>query len=152
MTKTLPYFMMPGVLSAAEPAHIAEQYREPAQKLIAAALDDTEGLGRLQYLCDRIGNRLSGSASPERAIDWAAAEMKRAGLENVLTPPGKVPHWVRGRESALMLAPGEKPLGMLGLGMSGGTPKEGIAADVVAVASFDELAALGREKDRKSVV
>src|SRR5258708_3554182 len=152
MTKTLPYFMMPGVLSAAEPADITEQYRDSAQRLIAAALDDTEGLSRLQYLCDRIGNRLSGSASLERAIDWAAAEMKRAGLENVRTPPVKVPHWVRGRESALMLAPVEKPLTMLGLGMSVGTPKEGIVADVVAVSSFDELAALGREKVTGKIV
>ncbi len=152
MTRTLPFFMMVGVLSAADPAPITEQYREPARKLIAAALDDTEGLGRLQYLCDGIGNRLSGSASLERAIDWAAAEMKRAGLENVRTPPVKVPHWVRGRESALMLAPVEKPLTMLGLGMSVGTPKEGIAADVVAVSSFDELASLGREKVAGKIV
>src|SRR5260370_5125653 len=146
MTRTLALLMMAGALGAAEPAHITEQYRDSAQKLIAAALDDTEGLSRLQYLCDRIGNRLSGSAALERAIDWAAAEMKKAGLGNVRDPPGKVPHLVRGRESALHLAPVEKPLTMLGLGMSVGTPQEGITSDVVAVSSFDELAALGREK------
>jgi len=30
-------------------------------------------------LCDRIGNRVSGSAALEKAIVWAEQEMKRAG-------------------------------------------------------------------------
>ena len=95
---------------------MADTYREASQKLIAAALADQEGLSRLQYLCDRIGNRVSGSASLERAIVWAAAEMKKAGLENVQTPAVTVPKWVRGNESALMLEPVRKPLTMIGLG------------------------------------
>ena len=74
--------------------------------------------------------------------------MKKAGLENVRTPPVKVPHWVRGRESAAMLEPVAKPLTMIGLGMSVGTPKQGVTAGVVAVSSFDQLAALGRERWR----
>jgi hypothetical protein len=152
MVKTLPLLFAAGVLVAAEPVNIFEQYREPAEKLIAAALADTEGLARLQYLCDRIGNRVSGSASLERAIEWAAAEMKKAGLENVLTPPVKIPKWVRGRESATVLSPVEKPLAMIGLGMSIGTPKDGITADVVAVSSFDELTALGRDRVAGKIV
>src|ERR1700675_2469489 len=105
MTNPLPFFLVAGALLPPHPTNITEQYRETAQKLIAAALADGEGLERLQYLCDRIGNRLSGSASLERAIEWSAAEMKKAGLENVRTPPVKIPHWVRGKESAMMLAP-----------------------------------------------
>ncbi|MCU1262269.1 MAG: peptidase [Bryobacterales bacterium] len=146
MTKTLPLLLLAGALVAAAPNNISELYREPSQKLIHAALADEEGLQRLQYLCDRIGNRVSGSASLERAIVWAAAEMKKAGLENVQTPPVKVPKWVRGRESALMLEPVQKPLTMIGLGMSIGTPNEGITGSVVTVKSFDELNALGRDK------
>jgi hypothetical protein len=62
MTNPLPFFLVAGALVAAQPASITEQYRETAQKLIAAALADGEGLARLQYLCDRIANRSSGSA------------------------------------------------------------------------------------------
>lgn len=152
MLKSLPLFFAAGVLVAAEPSNITEKYADPAQKLIAAALSDEEGLARLQYLCDRIGNRVSGSARLEHAIEWAAAEMKKAGFENVRTPPVKVPRWVRGSESATLLTPVAKPLGMLGLGMSVGTPAGGIRADVVAVANFDELTALGREKVAGKIV
>jgi hypothetical protein len=152
MRKSLPLMLVAGALVAAEPGNIAEKYREPANKLIAAALSDEEGLHRLQYLCDRIGNRLSGSASLERAIVWAAAEMKKAGLENVQTPPVKVPHWVRGKESAVMLEPVHKPLTMIGLGGSIGTPNDGITAGVVVVNDFDQLTALGRAKVAGKIV
>ena len=115
--------------------------------MIDAALADTEGYNRLAYLCYRIGNRLSGSPGLEKAIAWSVETMKAAGLSNVRVIPAKVPHWVRGAESARMVAPLDKPLHMLGLGMSIGTPPGGITADVVAVTTFDELAKLGRGED-----
>ncbi len=136
MKSKLPLVFVAGALVAAEPNSITEKYRETADRLIGAAMSDQEGLQRLQYLCDQIGNRLSGTASLEHAITWAASEMKKAGLENVQTPPVKVPHWVRGSESAAMLAPVNKPLTMIGLGMSVGTPKQGVTADVVVAATI----------------
>jgi hypothetical protein len=139
----LSAFALPAAAAATD---IQKEYGEVSRKIIAAALEDQEGLARLQYLCDRIGHRLSGSPSLERAIQWSAEEMKKAGLVNVQTPPVKVPHWVRGRESVTLLAPIERSLPMLGLGMSVGTPGEGITAEVVAVSSFDELQALGKDK------
>ena len=138
--------------AAADAPNLTEQYRATANKLIAAALADTEGYDRLAYLCYRIGNRLSGSPSLERAIAWSAEQMKAAGLANVRVIPVKVPHWVRGAESARMVEPEEKPLHMLGLGMSVGAPPGGITAEVVAVNTFDELAKLGADKVRGKMV
>src|SRR5580692_1950493 len=134
------------LLLAALPAFAAtaEQNRATADKLIDAALADDAGLKRLEYLCYRIGNRLSGSQSLDKAIAWSSDEMKTAGLANVRTIPVKVPHWVRGRESAEMLEPLAKPLFILGLGNSIATPPDGVTADVVAVSSFDELEKLGK--------
>ncbi len=137
---------------AADSPNLADQYRPVAGKLIDAALADTEGYNRLAYLCYRIGSRLSGSAALEKAIAWSAEQMKAAGLSNVRIIPTKVPHWERGAESGRMVAPLDKPLHMLGLGMSVGTPPGGITAGVVAVASFDELARLGREKVQGKIV
>jgi carboxypeptidase Q len=115
------------------------EYRDTAQRVIDAALKDDTGMKRLEYLCTRIGNRLSGSAALERAIKWAANEMQQEGLENVRILPVKVPHWVRGHESAMLLSPASRPLSMLGLGDSIGTPADGIEADVAVVRSFADL-------------
>ena len=131
---------------------LTSHYRPAADKLIDAAMTDFEGYNRLAYLCYRIGNRLSGSTGLERAVAWSVEEMKAAGLSNVRTIPVKVPHWVRGSESARLLVPLEKPLHMLGLGMSIGTPPGGITADVVAVSDFNELEKLGREKVQGKIV
>ena len=152
MNKALALWLMGSVLMAADSKSISDQYSPIAQKLINAAMADDEGLARLEFLCDRIGNRISGSASLEKAIQWSAGEMKKAGLENVQTPPVMVPHWVRGRESATLLAPVEKPLTMIGLGMSVATPPQGITSDVVVAHSFDDLKAMGRDKVSGKIV
>jgi len=141
-----------GAALAADSPNLTEQYRPIANRLIDAALADTEGYNRLAYLCYRIGNRLSGSAGLEKAIAWSAEQMKAASLSNVRVIPVKVPHWVRGAESARMVAPLDKPLHMLGLGMSIGTPPGGITAEVVAVSDFNELAKLGRDRIQGRIV
>src|ERR1041384_7763247 len=131
---------------------LTEQYRATANKLIDAALADKDGYEKLAYLCDRIGNRLSGSASLERAVKWSEETMKKDGLSNVRLIPVKVPHWVRGTESARLIAPENKALHILGIGMSVGTPAGGITADVVAVSDFTELTQLGRERVQGKIV
>jgi hypothetical protein len=137
---------------AAHGQDLSVRYRAQADRLIDAAMTDVEGYNRLAYLCYRIGNRLSGSVGLERAVAWSAEQMKDAGLSNVRTIPVKVPHWVRGVESARMITPLDKPLHMLGLGMSIGTPPGGITADVVAVSDFAELEKLDREKVQGRIV
>jgi hypothetical protein len=132
------------VIALARGQNLTEQYRSVADRLIDAALADNDGYAKLAYLCDRIGNRLSGSESLIRAIHWSEEQMKKDGLSNVRVIPVKVPHWVRGAESAHLTAPENQPLHILGLGMSVGTPAGGITGDVVVVSDFDELAKLGR--------
>lgn len=131
---------------------ISARYSADANRLIDAALKDDAALNRLEYLCYRIGNRLSGSPALEQAVKWSVDEMTRAGLSNVRTIPVKVPHWVRGNESAEMLEPARKPLFMLGLGNSVATPPGGITAEVVTVSTFNELETLGRAKVAGKIV
>jgi carboxypeptidase Q len=129
-----------------------DNYREPAGRIIGAALVSSRAYERLAYLTDHIGHRLSGSKSLERAIDWAIAEMKRDGLENVRAEKVMVPHWVRGEESLEMITPVPMKLTMLGLGNSVGTPAQGITAEAVVVRNFGELDALGERVRGKIVV
>ena len=116
-----------------------DQYREPAARLIGEALSDTFAWRRLAVLTDSIGNRLSGTPQLDRAIQWAAEEMRRDGLENVHTERAMVPKWVRGAESAEIVEPARHAIAMLGLGGSVATPPDGIQADVLVVHSFEEL-------------
>ncbi|MEO6803020.1 MAG: M20/M25/M40 family metallo-hydrolase [Granulicella sp.] len=123
---------------------LAETYKADSENLMAAALEDGEGYANLTYLTDHIGKRISGSASLDRAVAWSLELMKKEGLTNVTVQPVMVPKWVRGTESAAIVSPMEKPLHMLGLGMSVGTAPGGVTAEVVVVPSFDALNALGR--------
>jgi carboxypeptidase Q len=116
-----------------------DPYREPASRLIGEAVSTTFAWQRLAVLTDSIGHRLSGSPALDRAIQWAAEEMKRDGLENVHTERVMVPKWVRGSERAEVVEPARHSMAMLGLGNSVGTPAEGVQAPVVMVHSFEEL-------------
>ena len=132
-------------------ATLASQYSKPSQQLIGAALTSDVAWTRLSELCDGIGHRTSGSTSLQSAVQWAAERMRQDGLD-VRLQPVMVQHWIRGEESAEMVAPRQKRLGMLGLGRSVGTPEEGITADVVVVGSFTELNALPDEDIRGKIV
>jgi carboxypeptidase Q len=143
------------VLAVVSPSSLNAQhswldaYREPASRLIGESLGSRFAWERLALLGDTFGPRLSGSVNLADAIAWAVAEMKKDGLENVRLEPVKVPHWVRGRESAEIVSPRHHAMVMLGLGNSVGTPAEGIEAEVVVVRSFHELdAAAARVKGR----
>jgi carboxypeptidase Q len=129
-----------------------DRYRAAAARIIGAALTSDRAYARLAHLTDHIGNRLSGSTSLERAIEWAVTEMKRDGLDNVRTEKVMVPHWVRGEESLEMLTPVPRKLQMLGLGNSIGTPAEGISAEAIVVRDFAELDRLGEQVRGKIVV
>jgi carboxypeptidase Q len=95
---------------SATPATWLDAYREPASRLIGAALADQAAFDKLAYLGDTFGPRLAGSRGLELAIEWAQAEMKREGLENVRAEPAMVPKWVRGKESLVLLDPVERPV------------------------------------------
>ena len=144
--------LLSGTSLMAQNANLDVRYHDVADRLIRAALPDQDGYRRLTYLCDRIGNRLSGSAALDTAVAWSVQQMEAVGLENVRKIPVKVPHWVRGQESAQIVSPIARPLHMLGLGMSVATPPEGITADAVVVSNFDELGAVADKVKGKIVV
>jgi len=128
------------LVSVATTLHAAEPVGT-AERIVGAALVDSRAWDKLAHLSDRIGHRLSGSLGLERAVAWTAAEFRRDGLERVWTDKVMVPHWVRGHGSVRIMSPVEWDAPMLALGGSVGTPRGGITAGVVEVASFEELEA-----------
>jgi hypothetical protein len=143
---------MPGVRGP-----LTSKYGADAAKILQAAEIDDDGYVALTYLCDHIGKRLSGTPQLNSAVAWGAELMRKAGLQNVTVQPVMVPRWVRGSESGAMMYKGEagpitRPLHMLGLGMSVGTPAGGITAPVVFVPSFDALDAMTPEQVKGKIV
>ncbi|KAL7307482.1 hypothetical protein TKK_0000661 [Trichogramma kaykai] len=101
---------------------------------------------------DKFGSRLAGTRNLEDAIDHVLARSKEKKLDNVHGEVVKVPHWIRGKESATLWKPRKKDLAMLGLGYSVGTPPEGIRAKAIVVKSFAELQKRANEVPGRIVV
>jgi Zn-dependent M28 family amino/carboxypeptidase len=120
-------------------------------RLVEQSLASEEPWAELVELCDDIGPRLAGSRNLDRAIRWARKKMLDDGLAVELQPVD-VPHWVRGPESAAILAPVAEPLDVLGLGGSVPTPEGGLEAQVVVARDWDELEALGTSVKGRIVV
>lgn len=108
-------------------------------------------------LTDEIGPRLTGSPGAAAAVQQVAAALRALGLE-VKLEPVKVPHWVRGTETAALTdwknrAPGlSHSLAITALGGSVATPRKGLTAEVITVRDYAELSALGREKVAGKIV
>lgn len=152
ITTVLLAVAIPAASFAQTPMSIERSYSDIANRLIAAATEDSFAYNRIAELTDRFGPRLSGSENLERAIDWMMVQMKADGFENVRGEPVMVPHWVRGRESVELLSPRVAELPMLGLGGSIGTPPDGVTGEVLVVGSFDELAQRAAEAKGRIVL
>lgn len=104
------------------------KYSDIAQEIIDLAVYGkarNRSYERLALFTDTIGNRVSGSNNLDLAIKYMYNALTQDGLENVHLEPVKIPHWVRGKESAVMLHPRNHTLAILGLGSSVGTPPGG---------------------------
>lgn len=121
------------------------------QTLVRNALASDEAWEELVELCDDIGPRLSGSTNLDRAIRWAKQKLQQDGLV-VSTQAVEVRHWVRGPESAAILAPVTEPLNVLGLGGTVPTPAAGLEGQILVVRDFDELTRAGSRVAGKIVL
>lgn len=103
-------------------------YRDVAQKIIDLAVygkAQNRSYERLSAFTDTVGNRISGSQNLELAIKYMYSALLQDGLENVHLEQVKIPHWVRGQESAVMVLPRNHTMAILGLGSSVGTSSQG---------------------------
>jgi hypothetical protein len=117
------------------------------ERLRDAAVKDPYAFNQLRHLTDNIGPRISGSPQAGQAVEYVAAEMRALGAE-VTLEKAMVPHWVRGLETAEVVAwPGQTPgttqkVVLTALGGSVATPAEGLTAEVVVVDDWKQLSAL----------
>jgi len=127
--------------AAALPAQVSP--REVDRLRDAALLDDyawdiTEGL------TTEVGQRMAGTEAEARARAWSVAKLKAMGFANVRIDPFTMPVWVRGAESASILAPFPQKLVIAALGNSATTQPGGLDGELVG---FDTLAELEAAPD-----
>jgi hypothetical protein len=132
-------------------ARVALDPNEVAARLVGEEMVANGAWPKLAWLADRIGPRLSGSPGAAAAVAWTLEELRRDGLANVRAEKVMVPHWVRGEESARLVAPYGRRLVVTALGMSVPTPADGVTGDIVEVDSLDALKTLG-DKARGKIV
>jgi carboxypeptidase Q len=120
--------------------------------LITAALQSHKAHDIAASLADEVGPRLAGSAGDKAAVAWAERTMRELGFANVHTEPVTVPVWRRGVETAEITQPSHQPLAVTALGWSGATPKDGITAEVMEVASLDALTKLPKDSAKGKII
>jgi carboxypeptidase Q len=99
------------------------------------AWDITEGL------TTEVGQRMAGTEAEARAREWAVRKLTAMGFANVRVEPFDMPVWVRGAESATILAPFPQKMVVTALGNSASTGPAGVTGEVVAFDSVDALRA-----------
>lgn len=151
-----PFFAVPQT-TPAQQENFPPELLDQLAAIKRAELMDDYAYRQVAYLTENIGSRPSGSPQAKAAADYVAGELRQLGLE-VQLEEVKVPHWVRGAESAELveykgLVPGtSQKVVLTALGGSTATPSEGLTAEVVVVNNFDELKALGRDKVAGKIV
>lgn len=137
--------------------NFSPELMQQLEAIKTAALKDNYAYQQLAHLTENIGARPSGSAGAKAAVEYITAQMRDVGLE-VHLEEVKVPHWVRGVETAALVdypghAPGtQQKIVLTALGGSTSTGADGITADMVVVNTFDQLKALGRDKVAGKIV
>ena len=137
---------------AAGSAHAATPGNSPdaLAQVRDSAMQSNWAYERLADMTDLIGPRLSGSVGAAAAVQQVADTMRQLGAKVTLQPV-KVPHWVRGVETAEIVDYAGRPAGiaqrvvLTALGGSGATPAAGLTAPLIIVRSLEELNARAAE-------
>jgi hypothetical protein len=141
---------MPAQFSQPRQESLPPQLLEELTAIKSAALTDDYAYRQLAHLTENIGPRPTGSYQADAAVGYVAGELRQLGLD-VHLEEVKVPHWVRGAETAELVDYAGQAKGstqkivLTALGGSASTPAEGITADLVVLNNFDELKTLGHE-------
>lgn len=118
-----------------------------------SSLTNSKCYSWLDYLSNKIGARLSGSANAEKAVLYTKAQLETLGLDRVYLQEVVVPKWVRGEKETAYIQDKKTKINVpvCALGGSIATAKSGLTAEVIEVQSIKELEALGTKIKGKIV-
>src|SRR5262252_3660276 len=136
--KPAPQFFAIPQMTEAQRQNFSPELLDQLVAIKNAALSDDYAYRQVAHLTENIGPRPSGSPQAKAAVDYVADELRKLGLD-VHLEEVKVPHWVRGAETAELVEYAGQPVSatqkivLTALGGSTSTPPDGITAEVVVV-------------------
>lgn len=139
--KRIPSFLI--VLSICTLAANAQNETELQRgaKQVAVSVLAGPSMGKLEELCDRFGARLTGTTAYDHAADWAAAQFRAAGIQDVKLEPITVPNgWQRGWAEAHLYSPVQRKLHVESVSWTPSTRRGGMKGEVVVVSDISEAA------------
>ena len=126
-------------LGGVEALSFPRETRTAAEAIRDRALRESRAIEWVERLTSEVGPRLAGSAGDRAAGPWGKALLESLGFSNVRIEPVPVKVWERVAESGEVTAPFRQKLALTALGGSVPTPREGVEAEVVEVASLEAL-------------
>ncbi len=113
------------------------------------ALVRGEAYSNLHYLCKNIGNRVSGSANAQKAVDWSFDLMENYQFDKVWLQEIMVPNWKRGSiENCFIQDADGNDIGLSITALGGSIGSNGVlAAEVIEVNSLEDL----NNRDNKEI-
>ena len=114
-------------------------------------LTESNSFENLRSLCKDVGNRLSGSPSAQKAVEWAKIMMQKANLDTVYFQKILVPHWERGNIESVFWKDQNgvvEEINCSALGGSVGTNGV-LEGQVIEIKNWSELEEYGEKKKYK---
>ena len=78
------------------------------KRIFDHTLSRGEAYKNLEFLCKKIGPRLSGSEGAKKAVDFTKTKMESYSFNKVFLQDVKVPHWERGERRIIFLSKWKK--------------------------------------------
>jgi carboxypeptidase Q len=123
-----------GACSATEPSSCAQA----AAKITPVVMGESPLEDNLRRLTDEVGGRVTGTLDMAKAVNWALAAFRAAGVD-VHTEPYTLPHaWSEGATRLEVEGPVTFRVSLVSLGLSPATPPGGIEAPLVFIGTGTE--------------
>ena len=127
----------------AAPPPVSQAVVEQAERLRDTALQDETAWKWVEGLTTEVGPRLAGTREEKRAREWTVRNLKKLGFapSAIRVEPFTLKTWVRGEETARVVAPYPQALVITALGRSGSTGPDGLEGEVVVFETLADLEA-----------
>jgi Zn-dependent M28 family amino/carboxypeptidase len=110
------------------------------EKIYHEALTEGHSYENLRNLCKDVGNRLSGTAGAQMAVEWAKSTLDKYDFDTVYLQKIMVPHWDRGTTERAWIQVGDRKMALSILALGGSVSTEGLMkGEIIEFNSLSDL-------------